>query len=813
MENLAQRCIESTAVSPHWLSCGNAFWYRRKSEAGHFQFILVDASQRTRDLAFDHKQLALALEEKTGEKIDETALPFTWIEPVPDDSCTRFSFSGRKWQYGPGNELREWDGEFTHKPDHFLKEIEPSSSSSSQISVDFVNRTGETLKLFWIDWDAEPVFYASIENGATERQGTYVGHVWRLVDASTEKTIAIYAAPNQTNDIVIVEHSDDPAPEICSPASDGVSEAHKESVDSRTGPLYVQDFNLWFRDQHNREIQLSSNGSADNPYDKGQLHMSPNERYAVAWQYTPRQDHKVNLLESSPDDQMEPKLHTIQYLKPGDRVRVDRPRIFDLDKHCEVSTDDTLFKNPYDLRNLGWNSSSEEYRFLFNERGHQHVRIIGISVDGHVRTVVEEESRTFVDYTKLFYRVLKDSDELLWTSERDGYNHLYLIDLVSGAVRTQMTRGAWSVGLVEFVEEDHRRVWVQGYGLESDEDPYHAHLACVNFDASGFRILTDGDGTHSWTWSPDRSYFVDTWSRVDHPPRTVLRDTESGECLLELEAGSIEDLERAGWSPPERFSAPARDGSAPTYGIIIRPADFDSTKKYPIIDDIYSGPHDFHVPKSFSALKANRQWADQGYIVVQIDGMGTNWRGKAFHDVCYKKLHDSGIPDHIAWLKAAAADRPWLDLSRVGIMGVSAGGQSAVAALLHHGDFYKAAIADSGCHDNRMDKIWWNELWMGYPVDEAYKDSSNMTHASKLQGALMLIVGDLDSNVDPSSTLQLVHALNKAGKNYEFLLIPGGEHGCGASPYGLARQRGFFRRHLQKELEYRVDLLDADEIC
>jgi dipeptidyl aminopeptidase/acylaminoacyl peptidase len=188
--------------------------------------------------------------------------------------------------------------------------------------------------------------------------------------------------------------------------------------------------------------------------------------------------------------------------------------------------------------------------------------------------------------------------------------------------------------------------------------------------------------------------------------------------------------------------------------------------------------------------------AELGFVVVQIDGMGTNNRGKAFHDVCWRNIGDAGFPDRIAWMKAAAAERPYMDLSRVGVYGGSAGGQNSAGAVLAHGDFYKVAVADCGCHDNRMDKIWWNEAWMGWPVDRHYEESSNVTLAHKLQGKLLLIVGELDRNVDPASTMQVVNALVKADKDFDLLVVPGRGHGAGSGKYGTRRTRDFFVRHL-----------------
>jgi dipeptidyl aminopeptidase/acylaminoacyl peptidase len=247
---------------------------------------------------------------------------------------------------------------------------------------------------------------------------------------------------------------------------------------------------------------------------------------------------------------------------------------------------------------------------------------------------------------------------------------------------------------------------------------------------------------------------------------------------------------------PERFVSKGRDGSTDIHGIIIKPSHFDPNQKYPVVEEVYAGPHSASVSRDFQLLLRPHQIAELGFIVVKVDGMGTNYRGKAFHDVCWKNLKDAGFPDRIAWIKAAASTRPWMDLSRVGIIGGSAGGQNALRALLDHHDFYKAAVADCGCHDNRMDKVWWNEQWMGWPVDEAYARSSNVVDAHKLQGKLLLIAGELDSNVDPASTMQVVGALQKAGKPFEFMPMVNTGHGAAETSYGVRLRMEFLARHL-----------------
>jgi len=319
----------------------------------------------------------------------------------------------------------------------------------------------------------------------------------------------------------------------------------------------------------------------------------------------------------------------------------------------------------------------------------------------------------------------------------------------------------------------------------------------VSFDGSNLTWLTDGNGTHSLSFSPKEGYYVDTYSRADQPPIHALHHFSDGKRIMELGKADATELMSIHPYLPEPFVAKGRDGKTDIYGVIYRPSDFDPTKKYPVIEKIYAGPQDFFVPKAFKPYRNEQRLAELGFIVVQIDGMGTNWRSKPFHDVCWKNLKDAGFPDRIAWLKAAAKKYPCLDISRVGIYGTSAGGQSAMRAVIDHADFYKAAVADSGCHDNRMDKMWWNEQWMGWPVDESYIENSNMVDAHKLGGKLLLMVGALDSNVDPSSTMQVVDELIKADKDFELMVFPSGGHGAGTRPYGTRLREEFFIRNLR----------------
>ncbi len=546
------------------------------------------------------------------------------------------------------------------------------------------------------------------------------------------------------------------------------------------------------------ESALTRNGSADDHYDAGNVWWSPDSAHLVAMKTSDAQEHRVYMVDSSPRDQVQPKLKVIDYLKPGDRIAVSKPHLFAVDGMKEIAVADALFPTPWSIEEMRWDPDSKRFTFLYNQRGHQVLRLVAVDgFTGAARALIDETSKTFIDYAdKTFLRYLPETREAIWMSERDGWNHLYLIDTQKGAVKNQITRGEWVVTEVERVDVVKRQIWFRALGIYPGQDPYYVHECRIDFDGSHLVKLTAGDGTHRTVLSPDGRYLLDTYSRVDMPPVTELRRAEDGSPVCEVERADWSKLLATGWAVPERFVAKGRDGATDIYGVIYRPRQMEEGRRYPVIEDIYAGPQGFFVPKAFSRFDEKQRLAELGFVVVQIDGMGTNGRSRAFHDVCWHNLGDAGFPDRILWMKAAAAKYPEMDLSRVGIYGVSAGAQSALRALEAFGDFYKVAVSDCGCHDNRMDKIWWNELWMGWPVGPWYREQSNVINAHNMNGKLLLMVGELDTNVDPASTMQVVNALILADKDFDLLVIPGKDHGAGEGPYGTRRRYDFFVRNL-----------------
>lgn len=528
----------------------------------------------------------------------------------------------------------------------------------------------------------------------------------------------------------------------------------------------------------------------------------------VAFRTEAAEEHLVYTVASSPQDQVQPKLVTLDYLKPGDKIEHPRPVLFDVVHHQATLVSELLFSNPWSLPALGdsgdgagvtWAANSSSFYFAYNQRGHQVMRILRVdAASGTPKTLFEDTTKTVIHYDGKFWaKYLPQSNEIIWMSERDGWNHLFVHDATSGQVKRQLTKGTWTVRGVESFDDHKSELLLRVAGRTPGEDPYHVHFVRVSVASGALTPLTEGDGTHRITFSPDGTRYLDRYSRVDLPTITELRRTADGAKLATLEHGDASALLATGWKPPERFVAKGRDGTTDIYGVVFRPTNFDPTKKYPVIEDIYAGPSGFDVPKQWSGNYGNpQQLAELGFLVVKIDGMGTDGRSKAFHDVCFKNLKDAGFPDRILWMQALARKYPALDLTRVGIYGGSAGGQNALAALLWHGDFYKAAVADCGCHDNRMNTIWWNEQWMGYPVDKSYEESSNVVHAHLLRGKVLLMVGELDRNVDPASTMQVVDALIKANKDFDLIVFPGAGHCAGESPYGQRRRMDFFVKNL-----------------
>lgn len=812
-------------VDPNWFADANGqtneFWYRLDLAQSNREFVLVNAVQGKREPAFDQSRVAEALTKLTGHKVDAEHLPVESLDFARDGKSVTLHGTKGDWKLDLMTyTLTAETNSGLSGPDLPVGRIpHPSQTTGPETEITFVNRLPTPVDLFWIDPDGKRVAYGSLTPYERKTQHTFAGHVW-LVTGRTGFVLGVFEAEAKSGVATIGGRggfgrfrrgAGGGSPPPSGPT--GISPDGKWQA-------FVYGNNLYLRDMKSgKETPLTYDANPNSTYARDEefeqdinmqydtpnpatptpeVYWSPDSKHLVAMRLQPGTQRRVYEVESSPSDQLQPKLTSYPYLKPGDQVPVNKPHLFDVETMKEIPVLDTLFANPWSIGDVRWDRDSTRFTFLFNQRGHQVLRVLAVDAQtGEVKPIVDEESQTFIDYSGKFYcDYLDNTHEIIWMSERDGWNQLYLYDAKTGEVMNQITKGEWVVRAVDYVDEKKRQIWFEAGGIVPGQDPYFIQICRVNFDGTGMKVLTEGDGTHTVDFSPDRRYFIDTWSRVDLPPVHELRRSDDGERVCLLENADASALYATGWKPPEPFVAKGRDGITDIYGVIWRPQNFDAHKRYPVLEDIYAGPQDSFVPKAFATHYTQQELADDGFIVVQCDGMGTSNRSKKFHDVCWKNLRDAGFPDRVLWIQAAAAKYPWMDLTRVGIYGTSAGGQDALRGILDHGDFYKVCVADSGCYDNRMDKIWWNEQWMGWPVDDSYVRSSDVVDAPRLRGKLLLEVGEMDKNVDPSSTMQVVNALIKADKDFSLVYMPGADHGVARTPYGWRRLQQFFEQNL-----------------
>lgn len=796
--NRVSNGIYKNRIEPNWIGDGDQFWYRNSLEGGKREFILVDAVTGRRNDAFDHQKLAAALTE-AGVAADLDRLPIRNLSFDLAANRVTFSAANKNWAFdlatsklmpGPVNDSRDTEG---LKP---LAEMPRPLPNGEETSIAFVNRTKQPVEIFWVAAPGNRTRYATLKPDQVHEQHTFAGHVWQVV-GERNRTIAYFQA-DAVEDQALIEEG------LVAQPNRRNRPRRRERFQRQANPVSpdgkwkaeVKDHNVVIQSVDTGEtFQLSEDGSQGNGYRR--LSWSPDSRSLAAFRVQRFESKKVYRLNSAlGPNEFRAELQEQNYPLPGDEFDKYEPNVFDISNRKQIKPEVDLidFGNP----RFRWHSD-HQVTYQKVDRGHQRFRLVEIDgLSGQARNIIDESSKTFIwtmhrdvmRYPTVSW--LTGDQEIIYVSEQDGHRHLFLIDVESGELKQTITPGEYVVTGVDLVDEENRQVWFRASGLNQDQDPYFTHFYRVDFDGNNLVHLTQGDGTHSVTYSPHRKFYIDTYSRVDMPPIHELRKSSTGELICELERT---ETASSGWRPPTVFVTKGRDEQTDIWGMIAFPEQMDPNRKYPVIEDIYAGPQGFFTPKAFSARDRYRELTDMGFVVVKLDGMGTAGRSKAFHDVCWHNLKDAGFPDRIKWIKAAAEKYPCMDTSRVGIYGTSAGGQSAAGAVLFHGDFYDVAVASCGCHDNRMDKASWNEQWMGYPVGPHYAESSNIDNASKLTGELMLIIGEVDNNVPPASTFKLADSLIKAKKDFELVYLPGVGHSSGGA-YGNRKRVEFFRKHL-----------------
>jgi dipeptidyl aminopeptidase/acylaminoacyl peptidase len=724
-------------------------WYRVTTADGA-QFIMADPGRRTRGPAFDHARLAEALSAATGQSIEGNDLPF--------------------WTF--------------------------------DLSAD-----GRHLTVTVADTGAP---------GAPRGRPPRGGQRW---------TCDLQAYTCSPADTARIEGRHDPPPNsVLSP--DGSRAA------------FIRDHNLWMIDlETGAETQLTADGVEDFGYatnnagwvkrDAPVVTWSPDSRKIATFQHDGRGVSHMYLVRTQVG---EPELEAWRYPLPGDSVifrihRVvievegpDAPRVVRLqmppDMHRSMVSDHIACGTR--LCDLLWYPDGSAIAFVSGSRDHKQawVRVADANT-GAVRTLFEERSETQIGDASANenWRVLPESNELIWWSERDNWIHLYLYDLASGELKNRITTGDGNVVDILHVAERARTIYFTGQGKESERDPYFRHLYRISLDGRGEVLLTPEDADHRISMSPDGRWFIDTYSTPTTPPASVLRDLD-GRVVVSLERADISRLAEIGWHPPTPVTMKGRDGETDIYGLMYTPSRLDSTAKYPIIDYIYPGPQSGSVgPRSFTPSRRDHQaLAELGFVVVAIDGMGTPGRSKEFHDAYYGRMGDNTIPDQVAGIRQLAERYPWIDIDRVGIWGHSGGGFATAAAMFMYPDFFKVGISESGNHDNRNYEDDWGERYQGLLVRDGdsdnYASEANQTHAAKLKGKLLLAHGGMDSNVPPYNTYLVVQALIEANKDFDLVIFPNAGHGYGrANNYMMRRRWDYFVQHLmgaQPPKEYEI---------
>jgi dipeptidyl-peptidase 4 len=588
---------------------------------------------------------------------------------------------------------------------------------------------------------------------------------------------------------------------------------------------FIREWNLWVREvATGQETQLTTDGVRDFGYATDNAGWSRSDRPIVLWSpdskkiATYQQDQRgVGEMYLADTRVGHPKLQAWKYPLPGDEVvttiqrvviDLDGPRAVRLqtlpDQHRSTLCDDLACRGG-EWADVQWSPDASRLAFVSTSRDHKHEQLrIADAGTGAVRDVLDEMVPTFYESGngRVNWRVLFGSNEVVWFSERDDWGQLYLYDLETGRLKNQITTGEGNVTQLLRVDEKNRMLYFLGVGREKGRDPYFSHFYRIGFDGKNLALLTPEDANHEITLSPSGRFFSDSYSRPDVPPVAVLRDAD-GKTILPLEKADISRLLANGWKPPTPITVKARDGQTNLYGLMFRPADFDSTEKYPIVNHIYPGPQTGSVGgRSFSAARGDAQaLAELGFVVVEIDGMGTPWRSKKFHEAYYGDMGDNTLPDQVTGMQQLARRYPWIDIERAGIYGHSGGGFAAADAMFRYPDFFKVGISEAGNHDNRNYEDDWGEKWQGLLERNPdgttnYDSQANQNLAKNLKGKLLLAHGTMDTNVPPYNTLLVVNELIKANKDFDLLLLPNRGHGFGNEPYMVRRRWDFFVRYI-----------------
>ncbi|HEV8363719.1 MAG TPA: DPP IV N-terminal domain-containing protein [Gemmatimonadaceae bacterium] len=727
------KLVSGDQVNPQWLKDGNRFWYRNKTADGA-EFVLIDPVANGRRLLFDHMRLAVAMSTAGDTAFDGKRLPFNTFKFTNDgDNENEIEFNTGKRRFVCN-----------------ITSYRCTVGDTAKSDQPYVVSPDKKLEAFVHNYN----LYVRTRGGSDSTQLTTDGVQWFSYGLAERRPFETFRPQGARRPLV------------------------RWSPDSKKLVVYRVD-------------------------ERGVGHM-----------------HYLSMTSQRVRHFSQP------YALPGDTL-VPYPHIYVIDVASKQSVEAKIAPRPAQLGTGGsavdsaWSETSDKVHIAFQTRGSKSAYLGEVNAaTGDFRVIARDTGKTYTEISNpqdpSSWYVTKDGKDAFWWSERDGWGHLYRFDATGvtsitstdgdGSIsmapepKAQLTNGAWQVGRISYVDETAKQIYFTGRGREGFL--YYPKLYRMGYDGSNVTVVTPEDGYHQISFSPSGKYFVDTYSKIETPPVSVLRSTATGAVVRKLEEADISRLKAIGWRPGQVFSVKARDGITDIYGVLYLPPNIDSTKKYPIITHIYPGPQVGSVGQwNFKNGGEQFSLAELGFVVIQLDHLGTPLRSKAFHDNYYGFFGDNGLPDHITAIKQLASRYSFIDADRVGIFGHSGGGFASTDAILRYPEFFKVAVSGAGNHDNRSYNIGWAEKYQGLMVRDTVKKtdnfetSANKTMAKNLRGKLLLMHGDMDDNVHPANTIQVVDELIKANKTFDLIIAPNRSHGLN-EPYFIRRRWDYFVQHL-----------------
>jgi dipeptidyl-peptidase-4 len=780
-----EKMLFSTAVDPHWLKKSDRFWYTYETTNGKNWYI-VDPVKSEKRLMFDNEKLAAQLTTIVKDPMDAQHLNIDSLRFVRDENWIQFEVRSTEDSVIKDSSAKKGTPPKTEKKRYFF---EYNINTGQLVQLPELKRPRRTPRWASVSPDGQTILYVKNYN------------LYWMDRPAYEKALM------NEDDSSIVDHPiTKDGVEFYSYGNEGFGGGNGET---------------------NVDKEKNKNKRKPAP-----VYWSPDSKHFAIVRTDARAVKDLWVINSIADPR--PTLETYKYWMPGEKdAPIQYVVLFDnasksfkeLNVKQFKDQDIGIWNAPQlqntrddDWRPLLWLGTSDKFYFTRTSRDLKRIDLCTVDINsGDVKTLVPERLNTYVEVRRP--GLVNNGNEIIEWSERDGWGHFYLYD-GNGNLKNQITSGSFHCEDIVGIDEKKRVLYFTGNGREANEDPYYLHLYRVNFDGTGLRLLNGGEFEHGSSMSDDELFYVDNYSRVNTVPKSALYNSE-GKKIMDLETADFSSLLASGYKFPQVFKVKADDGITDLYGVMYKPFDFDSTKKYPIIEYVYPGPQTEAVNKSFSrGMDRVDRLAQLGFIVVTVGNRGGNpSRSKWYHNYGYGNLRDYGLADKKAAAEQLADRYSFIDINRVGIYGHSGGGFMSTAAMLVYPDFFKVAVSSSGNHDNSIYNRWWSEKHNGVreSVGEkgdtsfAYNIEKNPDLAKNLKGHLLLTTGDIDNNVHPANSIRMVNALIKANKRFDLLLLPGQRHGyADMQEYFFWKMADYFSQYLLGDWDHPVDITEMN---